>query len=244
MKNKTLVPSLVALQLCVALLTGCATSVSPLPTVEQIPEIYIPPVDDVYRIQIGDRLSIRSYDNPTLDHSVTVRSDGRITVLLIGELYVNGMSPQQLDDVVTEHYSQLQVNADVDVFVEESANQVVYVAGEVARPGGFPMHGSMTLLQAVTLAGGFLATGDRDEVLLMRKDVDGRVVAASYDAAEVLGGSSPDVYLKRNDIVYVARSGIGRLNRFVELYINGLIPDNVLLQVIIREEDEDIAFIP
>ena len=76
------------------------------PNQSAIPETYQPPAEEPYRISVGDKLTIRSYDDSGLLQELVVRPDGRISVLFLGDVKVVGMMPDDLDTLLTETYSE------------------------------------------------------------------------------------------------------------------------------------------
>jgi protein involved in polysaccharide export with SLBB domain len=116
----------------------------------------------------------------------------------------------------------------VTVVLARSAGMAVYLGGEVRVPSMQPMEGPLTLLQAVSLSGGFLPSASTSQVLLLRHDAEGQFQIYQIDAGAILANASPDVYLRRHDIVYVPRSLIANINKYVDQYINQVIPHAVL----------------
>jgi len=104
----------------------------------------------------GDQLEISVFDTPELTQRVRVNSEGKITLALIGEIAVRGMSPDNLGKVITRKLidGNFMKDPQVSVFVLEYAGQMAYVTGEVARPGAYALLRSHRLLDLVSVAGG------------------------------------------------------------------------------------------
>jgi polysaccharide export outer membrane protein len=104
----------------------------------------------------GDLLDISVFDTPELTQRARVNGDGKITLALIGEIPVKGMTSDELraqirTRLIEGHFVK---NPQVTVFVAEYAGQMVYVTGEVNRPGGYPLLGSHRLQDLISVAGG------------------------------------------------------------------------------------------
>jgi protein involved in polysaccharide export with SLBB domain len=103
--------------------------------------------------------------------------------------------------------------------------QRVYVDGEVFRPGMLPLAGPVTVHQAISAAGGFRETARRTDVIIIRQ-VQGRPVPLRVNMEEVLNNQDPsqDVLLAPFDIVYVPRSNVAEVNKWIDLYIRRNVP--------------------
>ena len=159
-----------------------------------------------------------------------MRPDGRISVLLLGELLVAGMTPLELAGHIREPYQRRVGNTDVTVAVTRSAGMSVYLSGEVKSASLLPLDGSLTLLQAVARAGGFLPSANTRNVLLIRAAGEASLAVRKVDTEKVLRSEMPDVFLRRGDVVYVPKSDIAQAGQFVDQHINAIVPRFVQLQ--------------
>jgi protein involved in polysaccharide export with SLBB domain len=217
---------LIAIAGCVS---GCAdypldlVPAVPNPTVD--PYLYQPQVEPEYRIEPGDSLLIQSYFDPALRQNVNVRPDGRVSLLLIGDVMVAGKTVRAANDLLRQRYaSKLPDKPDVSVTMNEAAGLLVYVGGEVKTPSVVPIKGSLTLMQAIAQAGGFLPGANQDQVIILRHRPDGTFTAQQQNTNLVLRNEAPELYLRRRDIVYVPKSKIAQVDLFVDQYINQVIP--------------------
>lgn len=211
------------------LLTGCVgpaptQTIAQLPNAEQAPELYRPWVIEKYTLQVGDVVKIMSYYDPGLNQETTVRPDGIISLLLLGEVRVLGSSLAALQAMVETEYQKFLPASDVTVSVLEIQGRAVYVGGEVRQPSMQRMNGQLTLLQGVLSAGGFQSTANYRQVVLLRKGENGAYVAYQVDVANVLSKGTPDVYLRDRDIIYVPKTEIARFDEFVDQYLNQIVP--------------------
>ena len=212
------------------LASGCGPSLVPaLPDRASAPEFYAPTLEGEYRVQIGDGLALRSYYDPQLSQEVVVRPDGRVSLLLLGDRRVVGRTLRELDAEFTADYRELVPSADITISLSQASGMSVYLGGEVRLPSQQPLHGSLTILQAITMAGGFLDTAQKTQVLLLRKQADGNFRVYELDVEKILAYEAPEVYLNRYDIVYVPKSKIAEANLYVEQYINRMVPRAILV---------------
>ncbi|WP_179136874.1 polysaccharide biosynthesis/export family protein [Candidatus Entotheonella palauensis] len=184
-----------------------------------------PPTGD-YRIQSGDRLTIRFFNNPEFSQDIRVRPDGKITLPYIDDVRVAGLTSAEVDAAITERFRKVLLRPEITIIVREFASQRVYVGGQVSKPGLIALTGQTTALQAIMSAGGFLDTARANQVLLIRKGRDNRHAGYALDLEHVLkaGQSGEDVRLQPLDVVYVPKTRIAKVNQFVDQYIRRLLP--------------------
>jgi protein involved in polysaccharide export with SLBB domain len=177
-----------------------------------------------YVLKVGDSLDIRFYKTPELNIEVPVRSDGKISLELVGDVQAAGLQPDELSRVLTDHYSSELSNPRVTVIVRSFGGQV-FVAGEVSKPTAVPFSSGLTALQAISVAGGFATTAQKSNVLLMR-EVGGKYAGHRLELTQALSGKDPseDVPLQPTDIIFVPRSKIANVNLFVEQWIRNNLP--------------------
>lgn len=183
------------------------------------------PVVRPYVIQVADHLGIRLYDHPDLSEDVVVRPDGRISLQLVGDVQAAGVEPSALAARLESAYRSEFATPRVTVLVRELGARV-YVGGEVAKPGPVPLSANLTLVQAVQEAGGFLPSAHLSQVVLIRRDAEGRPTGYALDVRPVIGGLDPakDVPLQPYDIAFVPPSKIADVNLWVKQYIRDNLP--------------------
>jgi polysaccharide export outer membrane protein len=126
------------------------------------------PVPPDYRIGVDDVLAISVWDNKDLDQVVFVRPDGRISLPLLGEVKAGGLTVAELARRLSEEYQKTVKGAQVTVSVREIRSRPVFFVGGVARPGPMQLTQDLTLLQAISLAGGLLPTADLESAFVLR----------------------------------------------------------------------------
>jgi len=210
----------------VVLLVACATPVqNPIPVYEsQMNEALTPEAD--YKIQPGDQLDIKFFYNSELNESAVVRPDGRISLQLLSQIKVYGMTPSQLENLLKEGYASQLAKPEVTVIVRSFNMHKVFVDGYVVKPGALPLIGFKTVMQSISEAGGLKDGARKKEILVIRRSDQGKPVVIKVDLREAMSGKdmSQDIYLAPFDIVFVPRSAVGDLNLFVDLYIKKNLP--------------------
>jgi protein involved in polysaccharide export with SLBB domain len=185
-----------------------------------------PYTEQEYRVQVGDQLDVKFFYNPELNEQVTVRPDGRISLQLVHEIMVAGLTPAQLTDLLTKKYAPELKRPEITVIVRSFGAHKIYVDGEVTKPGMVPLIGFMTVLQAISQAGGMKDTARTSEVVIIRRGENNEPLVSRVNLRRVINGTdmSQDITLKSFDIVYVPRSPIANVNVWVDQYIRKNIP--------------------
>jgi protein involved in polysaccharide export with SLBB domain len=208
--------------------TGCATVSKPTKVAALRPaELVIPP-DWEYKIQVGDKIDIKFYFNPDLNEQVVVRPDGRISLQLVPEMKVAGLTPKELTEALKREYSQELAKPELSVIMRSFSAQRIFVGGEVGRPGEQPLVGPITVLQAVSMAEGFRESARMTEVVVIRRRQDGRPLVIPVNVKAAISGAdlSQDLALMPYDVVFVPRSTMASANMFVDQFVKKMIPVN------------------
>lgn len=178
-----------------------------------------------YRLGFGDVLDIRFFNSTQFDQTVTVRPDGRISILRLGDVYVNDMTPSQLDSIITAKYAEIIVNPDITVIVREFGAYQVYVLGEVNRSGGIALRREMTLLQAIAAAGGPNNHAKLSSVMLLRRNHKGEMEALRVDLGKSLSGeAASDLPVQAQDIIYLPKTFVASASVFLRQVYDGVLP--------------------
>ena len=159
-----------------------------------------------YFIGPEDVLTITVWRNADLSREVTVRPDGRISLPLIGDITAVGKTPAQLSEDISAKLKEYKENPQVSIVIKEVNSYAIYVLGEVAKPGKYPLRSKTTLLQGITIASGFTQTAARNKMVVFRfaKDGQGQVkIKASYDDIVLRDGSNQNIELKPGDQIVV-----------------------------------------
>jgi len=163
--------------------------------------------NDTYRLGPGDEISIRVKGQPASSMERTkVSPAGTIYHDLLGEVSVAGLTTNQLTERLTNDLSEYLKNPQVSVQLIEAASAKIGVLGEVRRPGIIVMSRPMSLLDAISEAGGFAETGSKSSVEVLRQNLNGSHSSVRIDVKKILEGkANPDsnIQLQAGDLVMV-----------------------------------------
>jgi polysaccharide export outer membrane protein len=156
---------------------GSVPSPEPPPVVPSTP----PPASDslrlkeerflatkAYRIGSEDVINVSVWDNPELTMDVTVRPDGKISFPLIKEIQAADFTPMELSGVIARNLEVYIKDPHVTVIVTQTNSKKIFLVGNVFRPGSYPLRHDMTILQALSLAGGFTTFASPRDMKLIR----------------------------------------------------------------------------
>ncbi len=161
-----------------------------------------------YHISPMDKVTVKIFKSEDLSGDYDVDLAGHISLPLVGEVEAAGLTTAQLDDKLTGLYGQKYLeHPDVSVGIKESSARVVTVDGAVRESGSFPVAGSITLIQAVSLAKGTSDDANARRVAVFRT-IDGKRQAAAFDLTAIRRGQADDPQIYPGDIVVVDGSSI------------------------------------
>ena len=163
-------------------------------------------VSSEYIIGAEDVLEITVWRNVDLSKVVQVRPDGRISMPIIRDIMAVGKTPSQLAEEMTNKLKEYVQNPVVAASLKEVNSSNVFVLGEVAKPGKYPLKSKTTLLQGITVAGGFTPIAARNQIVIFRftETAPGmKRLTASYDDIVLRGGISDNFELKSGDTIVV-----------------------------------------
>jgi polysaccharide export outer membrane protein len=161
------------------------------------------PSEEFYQIGPGDSLGIVLWKEPALSGAVKVRPDGYITLPLVNEVQVTGLTTSELRKVLEAKYKEFIADPFVSIRVESISSAEVFLVGQVNKPGAYLLSGNETILQVLTRAGGLTVFADRDEIKVVRREgakITEYVV--DYDAI-VKGDLKQDLLLRPGDRIIV-----------------------------------------
>jgi polysaccharide export outer membrane protein len=162
-----------------------------------------------YHLAPADLISVTIYQDKDMDRKVRVNTDGTISLPLIGSVSIGGMTLAGAQARIESKLSEYLVSPQVSLFIEDYGNKTIFVMGEVAKPGSYPIptESRMTLLEAISTAGGFTPIAAQDRARVLRY-VNGASVTYTINTKEITqqGQKDKDMVLIPNDIVYVPQS--------------------------------------
>jgi polysaccharide biosynthesis/export protein len=161
--------------------------------------------DDSFVIGNNDVLAISVWKEPDLTKTVPVRSDGKISLPLVGEIVAAGRTPLQLEGDITAKLKNFITAPEVSVQVQQVNSRKYNILGEVARPGSYPLTTAATLMDAIAAAGGFRDFAKKTGVYVLRKQPDGQESRLNFNYKDFVKGknSSQNIALEPNDTIIV-----------------------------------------
>jgi polysaccharide export outer membrane protein len=152
----------------------------------------------------SDVLNINVWKEPEISQSVVVRPDGKISLPLIGEVLVSGLTPVQVQALLASKLLSYLTNPQVTVTVTDIRSRVVFITGEVGRPGPYPLLAPTTILQLITNAGGLGQFANKKGIFVLRT-VDGKEQRLHFNYSQVIKGqkSEQNILLRPGDMVVV-----------------------------------------
>ena len=160
--------------------------------------------DPSYIIGPMDVLEIQVWKEPDFSRNVLVRPDGKITLPLVGDIPASGMNTMGLKALLAEKLQNFVSNPEVTVIVLESRSKNFYIIGKINRPGTYPLNPDMTVLQAISVAGGLAEWADKDSIRIIRRS-EGKEEILPFDYEKVITGKEleQNILLKPNDTIIV-----------------------------------------
>jgi polysaccharide export outer membrane protein len=147
--------------------------------------------NEEFVIGVGDVLAVNVWKEAEISRTVPVRSDGRITLPLIGELEARGRTAKQVESEIGARLKEFVSDPEVTVIVQEVHSKNFNILGQVQHPGTFPITHPITVLDAVALAGGFRDFAKSKSMYVLRQKADGSWTRIPFNYKEAIKGTSP-----------------------------------------------------
>ena len=162
------------------------------------------PVGAAYIIAPDDVLAIDVWKEAEITRTVPVRPDGKISLPLLNDVQAAGLTATDLASVIAERLKKFVANPQVTVIVATVNSQKIYILGEVPRAGVVPLLPNMTVLQAISSAGGFSQYANQKGVYVLRTE-NGQQVKYPFNYREVVKGVNiqQNIMLKPGDTIVV-----------------------------------------
>lgn len=152
-----------------------------------------------------DVLNINVWKEPEVSRAVIVRTDGKISLPLLGDIQASGKTAKQLQTEIAQGLASFMSDPEVAVIVQTINSKKYSILGQVARAGTSSLTGPMTVLDAIAAAGGFQTFAKRKKVYILRMGPDGREQRIPFNYNEVIKGKHPEqnIQLQARDIIIV-----------------------------------------
>ena len=163
------------------------------------------PHDESFVLGADDVVAVNVWKEPEVSGSVLVRSDGKISLPLVGEVQASGQTPRQLEGEIAKKLQSYISDPDVTVIVTEMRSQKFNILGQVARPGSYRLTPPLTVLDAIALAGGFRDFAKRKSIYVLRQNADGTQTRLAFNYNDVIKGKNPEqnVQLAAHDTIVI-----------------------------------------
>jgi polysaccharide export outer membrane protein len=162
---------------------------------------------DMEQFVIGsnDVLAVDVWKEPEVSHTVSVRSDGKISLALIGEIEAAGKTPKQLETDIANGLRSYISDPEVTVIIQAMNSKKYNILGRVGHAGSFPLTAPTTILDAIAGSGGFQDFAKRKKIYVLRTAADGREVRIPFNYTEVIKGKHPEqnIQLQAHDTIVV-----------------------------------------
>jgi polysaccharide export outer membrane protein len=161
--------------------------------------------DDSFIIGKNDVLAINVWKEPDVSRSIPVRSDGKISLPLVGEIQAAGETPLKLEQNIAARLKSYIEEPEVTVIVQQINSEKFNILGMVSKPGTYPLSGSATVLDAIALAGGFRDFAKQKSIYVLRQNPDGTQKRLPFNYKDVIKGrnANQNVPLQPGDTVVV-----------------------------------------
>lgn len=168
-----------------------------------------------YRVGPGDLLDINVFGVEQLNTTVRVSESGKVTLHLLGEVEVGGLTKPELEKKLAQLLSKDLVDPQVTVFIKEYASNVVYVQGAVSKPASYPLLGRLTLRQIISQAGGFTPNAGNEIIVIRQLPSGGTSLTISVEDLMIKGDPKVNIPLEPGDVVNVPA------DRLIIIYVLG-----------------------
>lgn len=157
-----------------------------------------------YRIGPGDALSVLFWRDKEMSADVVVRPDGRITLPVLHEIEVVGLTTEELRDKVTTLGRKYLTDPRVSIVVRQIRSRYVFITGKIARPGPYALYGPMTVLQLIAMAGGLQDYANKGNISVIRHE-NGQQLRLPFNYKQVSKGDAlaQNITLRPGDTVVV-----------------------------------------
>ena len=164
-----------------------------------------PQVPDEFVIGTGDVLAVNVWKEADMSRVVPVRSDGRISLPLVGEVEASGKTARQLQEELHAKLKEFVSEPEVTVIVQEIKSQRFNILGMVSKPGSYTLIKPMRVIDAIALAGGFRDFAKQKDIYVLRRNADGSETRLAFNYKDVIKGrsSQQNIPLESNDTIVV-----------------------------------------
>lgn len=166
--------------------------------------MHLPPPSESTSVGAGDVFTMQIIGERDLPTEYQIAPDGFVNLPYVHRVHVEGLEPQEISDLIRKRMIEEKILSDPSVLirVREYSSKHILILGQIARVGSYPFFPGLTLVRAISMAGGFSAIAKKDHVNLTRKTKTGlKTVVISVDS--IMEGRSTDIMLQAGDQIYI-----------------------------------------
>ena len=160
---------------------------------------------DVYRLNPGDKLEITVWQEESLKQEVVVLPDGTISFPLVGHVAAAGKTTGELVKLLQERLNKFIPDSEINIRLLAAEGNLIYVTGEVKSPGKFEVKGPTDVVQALSMAGGLTAFAKKNDIIILRREADGKSKSLPFEYGDVEDGENieSNILLQSGDTILV-----------------------------------------
>jgi polysaccharide export outer membrane protein len=170
-----------------------------------------------YQLCKGDVVELNFPFTPEFNQTLTVQPDGYIALRDVGDLHVEGQTIPELTQTLQNAYKDILHEPVISIVLKDFEKPYFIVGGEVAKPGKYDLRGDTTVVQALQIGGGMNEDAKHSDVYLFRRVSNDWVETTKLDVKKMMhsGDLSEDLHLRPGDMVFVPKSTMGKIKRFI-----------------------------
>lgn len=170
-----------------------------------------------YQLSRGDTFDLAFPFTPEFNQTVTVRPDGYITLMALGERYVAGKTVPELRELLQRAYAKILRDPLINVVPKDIDKPYFIAGGQIGRPGKYDLRGDTTLTEAIAIAGGFTGSSKHSQVLLFRRVSRDWAQVKIINMKKMLqaGNLKEDVHLQPGDMFFVPQNSVSKIKPWI-----------------------------
>ena len=170
-----------------------------------------------YRLHASDVIDVTLPFAADYNETATVQPDGRISLREAPPVYVADRTLQDAELAIEAAYKGILNEPKVSVILKDALKPSFYASGEIGKPGRYEIRNNMTLLEALSEAGGMLnERASKAKVVILRPQCNGMYMSTVFDVKKMLKGKSSDeAYVRPGDIIYVPQNRASKIQKYI-----------------------------
>ncbi|MGA2183674.1 MAG: polysaccharide biosynthesis/export family protein [Bryobacteraceae bacterium] len=172
-----------------------------------------------YKLQTEDKVEVQYRYTPEYNATAALQPDGYVSLPFVGQVKLAGLTLDQASKAIAARAADRLADPEVTVLLREYVKPYFVVAGEVAHPGRFELHGQVSLIEALALSGGFKDSSKRTQVILMRKRDQETAEVRLLDVRKLMSAPNinEDLTIHTGDMIVVPRNWVSRVEPLMRL---------------------------